>query len=192
VWQNVTVGGGGVWQLLRPHLDVNFFVVRDFILINSYAFGICARKMSVKLTSVLVSMVWHSSIFRPLHSLATFVSSCPISCSMTATHKSVWIKITFILNDSGLVSISTTFYVRIFCANIILAAFFYVNVTRGKLLKQCSYEKFARKMLMKLTPGTCYCQNDKSVPKLIVHANKTFNFLINENWQISDFLCVCK
>ncbi len=37
---------------------------------------------------------------------------------------SVWIKITFILNDSGLVSISTTFYVQIFCANIIWAAFF--------------------------------------------------------------------
>jgi hypothetical protein len=31
-------------------------------------------------------------------------------------------------------------------------SFFYVHVTREKLLKQRSYEKFVRKMLMKLTP----------------------------------------
>jgi hypothetical protein len=30
-------------------------------------------------------------------------------------------------------------------------SFFYVHVTRGKLPKQRSYEKFVRKMLMKLT-----------------------------------------
>ncbi len=43
------------------------------------------------------------------------------------------------------VSISLTFYMQIFCTN--------VHVNREKLPKQCSYEKFVRKMLMKLTKG---------------------------------------
>jgi len=33
------------------------------------------------------------------------------------------------------------------------SSFFYVHVTREKLPKRHSYKKFARKMLMKLTPG---------------------------------------
>ncbi len=33
------------------------------------------------------------------------------------------------------------------------SSFFYVHVTREKLPKRRSYEKFVRKMLMKLTPG---------------------------------------
>ncbi len=35
-------------------------------------------------------------------------------------------------------------------------SFFYVHVTREKLPKQCSYKKFVRKMLMKLTTGRFY------------------------------------
>jgi len=42
-------------------------------------------------------------------------------------------------------SISSTFFVQ--------TLFFYVHVTRKKLPKRCLYEKFARKTLMKLTPG---------------------------------------
>jgi len=54
------------------------------------------------------------------------------------------------------VSISSTFYVRIFCTNVVLAAFSLVTfcfVAKEKLPKRCSYEKFAHKMLEKLTPG---------------------------------------
>jgi len=51
----------------------------------------------------------------------------------------------------NLVSISSTFYIQIFRTNVVLAAFFYVHVTREKLQKQCSYDKFVRKMLMTLT-----------------------------------------
>ncbi len=47
------------------------------------------------------------------------------------------------------VSISSTFYIRIFR----FSSFFYVHVTREKLPKQSTYEKFARIMLMKLTEG---------------------------------------
>jgi len=50
----------------------------------------------------------------------------------------------------NLVSISSTFYIQIFRTNVVLAAFFYVHVTREKLQKQCLYEKFVCKMLMKL------------------------------------------
>ena len=52
-------------------------------------------------------------------------------------------------------SISSTFYESIFCRTKVLhTAFFYlhVNVTREKLPKRFSFEKGARKMLMKLTP----------------------------------------
>jgi len=55
------------------------------------------------------------------------------------------------------VLISSTFYVRIFRTNFLyehcLGSFFYVHVAREKLPKQGSYEKFVRKMLMKLTTG---------------------------------------
>jgi len=49
-------------------------------------------------------------------------------------------------------SISSTFYTQIFCMKVLQAAFFNLHVTREKLLKRLSYKKFARKMLMKLTP----------------------------------------
>jgi len=38
----------------------------------------------------------------------------------------------------------------------LFGSFFYLHVTRDKLSKRCLYEKFARKMLMKLTPVSCW------------------------------------
>ncbi len=49
------------------------------------------------------------------------------------------------------VSISSTFYLQFFSYEHHFGSFFYVHVTREKLPKQCSYEKFVRKMLVKLT-----------------------------------------
>jgi len=51
------------------------------------------------------------------------------------------------------VSISSTFYVRIFRMNVISAAFFLVTCTWKKLPKRRSYEKRAHIKLMKLTAG---------------------------------------
>jgi len=46
--------------------------------------------------------------------------------------------------------------INILCANFtyesFLGSFFYLHVTREKLLKRRSYKIFVRKMLMKLTP----------------------------------------
>jgi len=48
-------------------------------------------------------------------------------------------------------------FINILCANFLyeccLGSFFYIHVTREKLLKQCWYKKFVRKMLMQLTLG---------------------------------------
>jgi len=49
------------------------------------------------------------------------------------------------------VSISSTFYVRIFRTNVILAAFFLITCTWKKLPKQRLYEKRTGIKLMKLT-----------------------------------------
>jgi len=58
---------------------------------------------------------------------------------------------------SNQVSISSTFYVQTCLYEHCFSSFFYVHlhvtVTREKLPKQRSYEKFVRKMLMKLTKG---------------------------------------
>jgi len=43
------------------------------------------------------------------------------------------------------------YLLEIFLYKCHFGSFFYVHVTREKLPKQCSYEKFARKMLMKLS-----------------------------------------
>jgi len=40
----------------------------------------------------------------------------------------------------------------IFLYESLFGSFFFLHVTREKLPKRCSYKKFARKMLMKLTP----------------------------------------
>ncbi len=49
-------------------------------------------------------------------------------------------------------------FLNILCTNFLYEhcfdSFFYVHVTREKLLKRCLYEKFERKMLMKLTPSS--------------------------------------
>jgi len=59
---------------------------------------------------------------------------------------------TFLLLFFNLLSISSTFYARlfanIFCAKILQSQ----NLTRENLLEALLYEKFERKMLMKLTP----------------------------------------
>jgi len=65
----------------------------------------------------------------------------------------------FHFDNTYLVSISSTFYVPIFLYKHWFGSFFYVHVTRGKLPKQCSYEKFVCKMLMKLT--ACFKSNLK-------------------------------
>ncbi len=49
-------------------------------------------------------------------------------------------------------SISSTFCAWIFLYKSLFGSFFYLYVTREKLPKRCLHEKFARKMLMKLTP----------------------------------------
>jgi hypothetical protein len=56
------------------------------------------------------------------------------------------------LNFWDLVSISSTFYACLFCTKVFLAAFLHLHVSRKKLLEALLYEKWARKMLMKLTP----------------------------------------
>jgi len=50
------------------------------------------------------------------------------------------------------VSISSMFYVQIFCTNVVLAAFSSYVLALGRNL----YEKFVHKMLMKLTLGLRY------------------------------------
>ncbi len=45
-------------------------------------------------------------------------------------------------------SISSTFYARIFCTKVLSAAFFYLHITREKLLKRLVYKNGAHKMLM--------------------------------------------
>jgi len=66
-------------------------------------------------------------------------------------------------NDT-LVSISSTFYVRIFCTKVLCAAFFYLHATTEKLPKR--YEKGVRKTLMKLTAG-CNLKKDYSETALL-------------------------
>ncbi len=48
------------------------------------------------------------------------------------------------------VSISSTFYARLFCTKGFSAAFLYLHVSRKKLSEVLSYKKCASKMLMKL------------------------------------------
>jgi len=54
------------------------------------------------------------------------------------------------------VSISSTFYVQFFLYKRCFVSFFYVHVTREKLMKQHLYEKIVHKMLMKLNTGFCF------------------------------------
>ncbi len=55
-------------------------------------------------------------------------------------------------NFTNLWSISSTFYLRIFCTKDLYKSFFNLHATKEKLLKRLQYEKFKCKMLMKLTP----------------------------------------
>ncbi len=59
--------------------------------------------------------------------------------------------------------------VRIFCTNVI----FYLHVTREKLRNDVSYEKFARLMLMKLTP----CINVKMTLNFILGSHNEDAFV---------------
>jgi len=52
-------------------------------------------------------------------------------------------------------------------------SFFYVHVTREKLQKQCSYEKFVRKILMKFTTGKQTLSFD-SLSKFVPRSYKYF------------------
>jgi len=50
-------------------------------------------------------------------------------------------------------SISSTFYARIFHTKVLFGSFSQVNVSGKKLQEALSYKKCERKMLMKLTQG---------------------------------------
>jgi len=56
------------------------------------------------------------------------------------------------------VSISSTFYTRIFVGNQLFSSY---KAKREKLLEALSYKKFVRKMLMKLTPDLHAKKTDK-------------------------------
>jgi hypothetical protein len=62
-------------------------------------------------------------------------------------------------------------FINILCMNFSyecrFGSFFYINITREKLPKQCSYEKFVRKMLMKLTTEGINCQNLPDFPIIV-------------------------
>jgi len=82
-----------------------------------------------------------------------------------------------------LLSIFSTFYVRIFRTNVRFGSFFYVHVTRKSCQNGRSYEKFVRRMLMKLTPVVnffnilcpsfmCRCSYAKKLQSLTVIREK--------------------
>jgi len=53
-------------------------------------------------------------------------------------------------------SISSIKKARVFCTNVCFGNFYYVNLIRKSCQNKCSYKKFVRLTLMKLTPaGTC-------------------------------------
>jgi len=88
------------------------------------------------------------------------------------------------------VSISSTFYARIFRTKVFLPAFFYLHVNREKLLKRLLYKIWARKMLMKLTAGVnfmfkCSIFVQKSLEQLYVLIIWFFNFMAKGNWRKS-------
>jgi len=81
-------------------------------------------------------------------------------------------------------SISSTFYMHIFCIKVLCTAFFYLHLTREKWTKSLSYEKGVRKTLMKLTPGQlflkCVQAYKKFVPKMpSVCVGQTFSIVIS-------------
>ncbi len=75
------------------------------------------------------------------------------------------------------VSISSTFYARVFCMKVL----FCQNVSRKKLVKILTYEKHVRKTLMKLLRGLQWYlglwQRNKEL--LLFRINSKFKFLIN-------------
>jgi len=74
-------------------------------------------------------------------------------------------------------SISSTFYAN-FPYKSLFGSFFYLHVTREKLLKRRSYEIFLRKMLIKLTPeGTTFIDTE-------IFEWQSFNAIQNtlDNW----------
>ncbi len=84
----------------------------------------------------------------------------------------------FMYNIGCQVSISSTFYERIFCTNVVSAAFFLVTCTYKKLPKRCLYDKRERIMLMKLTAGfPVYHQTYK---KAYIFTCKKFNCYCGE------------
>ncbi len=58
------------------------------------------------------------------------------------------------------VSLKLVTYINILLGNFtyesLFGSFFYLNITREKLLKRCLYEKFVRKMFEKLTPEAVF------------------------------------
>ncbi len=79
------------------------------------------------------------------------------------------------------VSISSTFYIQIFCTNV---SFFYVLVTREKLPKQNLYEKFVNKMLMKLTKGEPYLPPIDDLAENLYYYGSENPLLYNDSYEL--------
>jgi len=99
-------------------------------------------------TKVLTTKQQSIHLFTFLRS--NFFFSCFLS-------KKNWICILSLTNPDFLDDWAGVNFINILWTNFLYACLFgsfvYVHVTRDKLPKQCSYEKFVRKMLMKLTTG---------------------------------------
>ncbi len=84
-------------------------------------------------------------------------------------------------------SISSTFYAWIFCIKVFFGSFFFLHVTREKLPKRCSYQKFAHKLLMKLIPTVTYLSHFSLSPFIppspphLPNSVGSFSFQVNFN-----------
>jgi len=80
----------------------------------------------------------------------------------------------FEFTSSFLMSISSTFYARIFCTNIVSAAFLLLRVRRKSCQNNVrTYEKFARKTLMKLSPHFMSNERSKWNQKNLIRSDRS-------------------
>jgi len=79
-------------------------------------------------------------LLKTLHQSLSRVSTI-IGLQQNSPHKPIWSPYHLI------------YFIFMFKYESLLGSFFYLHVTREKLLKRRSYKKFVQKMLMKLTPG---------------------------------------
>jgi len=151
------------WCQFHQHFMGTFFVQRCFSLVKFWQKGLlykkCARKMLMKLTTgeYVGRNDIRQSVNFPNILRGAFLWESDLGSFSLIT---VWLN-HFLAQDNWQkaarwwwnwlqVSISSTFYVRIFCTHVVLAAFFLVTWT---LRVRRSYEKRARIKLMKLAAG---------------------------------------